>query len=57
LVIAALTLSVSMGSEPRNMVRQLDVSPATAKVHRRNLYWKLTISSPATLFLLIMGEE
>jgi DNA-binding NarL/FixJ family response regulator len=57
LVIAAPTLSLSMGSERRNMARQLDVSPATAKVHRRNLYWKLTISSPATLFLLIMGEE
>ncbi|MFM0629936.1 LuxR C-terminal-related transcriptional regulator [Paraburkholderia xenovorans] len=56
-MIAAATLSVSMGSERRNMARQLGVSLATANVHRRNLYGKLTISSPATLFLIIMDEE
>ncbi|WP_404935493.1 hypothetical protein [Paraburkholderia sp. BL27I4N3] len=39
------------------MARQLGVSPAPAKVHRRNLYRKLSISSQATPFLLIMGED
>ncbi|PRY04219.1 regulatory protein, luxR family [Paraburkholderia sp. BL25I1N1] len=41
----------------RNMARQLGVSPAAAKIHRRNLYRKLSISSQATPFLLIMGED
>ncbi|MFM0171653.1 LuxR C-terminal-related transcriptional regulator [Paraburkholderia sediminicola] len=49
---------VWMKSRPIISARpQLCVSPATAKVHRRNLYRKLNISSQATLFLLIMDEE
>ena len=45
------------GHSTKNMARELGVSTATAKVHRRNLYRKLNISSQATLFLLIMDED
>ncbi|MFM0055523.1 helix-turn-helix transcriptional regulator [Paraburkholderia phytofirmans] len=52
-----VALTIPAGYSTRNMARQLGVSPATAKVHRRNLYRKLNISSQATLFLLIMDED
>jgi DNA-binding CsgD family transcriptional regulator len=52
-----VALMILAGHSTKNMARLLGVSPATAKVHRRNLYKKLDISSQATLFLLIMDEE
>ncbi|MFM0040970.1 helix-turn-helix transcriptional regulator [Paraburkholderia sediminicola] len=52
-----IALLILAGHSTKNMARQLGVSPATAKVHRRNLYRKLDISSQSTLFLLIMDEE
>lgn len=52
-----IALMILAGHSTKNMARLLGVSPATAKVHRRNLYRKLDISSQATLFLLILDEE
>ncbi|MFM0500935.1 helix-turn-helix transcriptional regulator [Paraburkholderia caffeinilytica] len=52
-----VALMILAGHSTKNMARLLGVSPATAKVHRRNLYKKLDISSQSTLFLLIMDEE
>lgn len=51
-----IALLILAGHSTKNMARQLGVSPETAKVHRRNLYKKLDISSQATLFLLILDE-
>jgi DNA-binding CsgD family transcriptional regulator len=52
-----VALMILAGHSTKNMARLLGVSPATAKVHRRNLYRKLNISSQSTLFLLIMDGE
>lgn len=52
-----VALMILTGHSTRSMVRQLGVSPATAKVHRRNLHRKLSISAQATPFLLIMDED
>ena len=52
-----IALMILAGHSTKNIARQLGVSPATAKVHRRNLYKKLDISSQSTLFLLILDEE
>jgi len=52
-----IALLILAGHSTKNIARLLDVSPATAKVHRRNLYKKLDISSQATLFLLILDDE
>ena len=43
------------GHSSKNIARLLGISPATAKVHRSNLYRKLEISSQATLFRIFMG--
>jgi DNA-binding CsgD family transcriptional regulator len=52
-----IALLILAGHSTKNIARELGVSPATAKVHRRNLYRKLDISSQSTLFLLIMDDE
>ncbi|WP_258879109.1 LuxR C-terminal-related transcriptional regulator [Paraburkholderia sp. BL6669N2] len=52
-----VALMILTGHSTRNMAKQLSASPAPAKVHRRNLYRKLSISAQATPFLLIMGED
>lgn len=52
-----VALMIPAGHSTKNMAKLLGVSPATAKVHRRNLYRKLNISSQSTLFLLIMDGE
>lgn len=52
-----VALMILAGHSTKNMARLLGVSPATAKVHRRNLYRKLDISSQSTLFLLMLDEE
>ena len=52
-----VALMILAGHSTKNMAKLLGVSPATAKVHRRNLYRKLNITSQSTLFLLIMDGE
>ena len=45
------------GHSSKNIARLLAISPATAKVHRSNLYRKLDISSQAALFRLFIDED
>jgi DNA-binding CsgD family transcriptional regulator len=52
-----VALMILAGHSSKNIARLLGISPATAKVHRSNLYRKLDISSQAMLFRLIMDEE
>nr|WP_218884192.1 helix-turn-helix transcriptional regulator [Burkholderia guangdongensis] len=52
-----VALMILAGHSSKNIARLLGISPATAKVHRSNLYRKLDISSQATLFRLYMGED
>ncbi|MGU7783547.1 LuxR C-terminal-related transcriptional regulator [Burkholderia sp. PU8-34] len=51
-----VALKILAGHSSKNIARLLGISPATAKVHRSNLYRKLDISSQATLFGLFMDE-
>ncbi|WP_028224283.1 helix-turn-helix domain-containing protein [Paraburkholderia ferrariae] len=52
-----VALMILAGHSSKNIARLLGISPATAKVHRSNLYRKLEISSQAMLFRLVIGEE
>lgn len=45
------------GHSSKDLAPLLDISPATAKVHRSNLYRKLEISSQAALFRLFIDED
>lgn len=51
--VAALVLR---GHSNSSIGLVLDISPETVKVHRKNLYAKLKISSPSELFLLFMKQ-
>ncbi|PAK14497.1 helix-turn-helix transcriptional regulator [Burkholderia ubonensis] len=52
-----VAMMILAGHSSKNIARLLGISPATAKVHRSNLYRKLDIASQSTLFRLFMGEE
>jgi DNA-binding CsgD family transcriptional regulator len=54
LEVATLILA---GHSTKGLARALEISPDTAKAHRRNLYAKLGIGSQAELFLLLYGED
>ncbi|SCK29421.1 response regulator transcription factor [Vogesella sp. LIG4] len=47
-----VALLILGGHSTKGVARELDISLETAKVHRRNLYAKLGVSSQAALFLL-----
>lgn len=47
-----VALLILAGHSTKGVARELDISLETAKVHRRNLYAKLGVSSQAALFLL-----
>ncbi|WP_028218637.1 helix-turn-helix domain-containing protein [Paraburkholderia oxyphila] len=49
-----VSLMILAGHSTKNIARLLGISPATAKVHRSNLYRKLDISSQAALFGLFV---
>ncbi len=44
------------GHSNKSIARKLDISPETIKVHRRNLYCKLSISTHAELFTLFINS-
>jgi DNA-binding CsgD family transcriptional regulator len=50
-------LMILAGHSSKNIARLLGIAPATAKVHRSNLYRKLDISTQAALFRLIVDGE
>lgn len=52
-----VALLVLGGHSTKGVARELNISLETAKVHRRNLYAKLAVSSQAGLFLLFAGRR
>jgi len=52
-----VALLILAGHSTKGVARQLDISLETAKVHRRNLYGKLGVTSQAALFLLFVEPE
>ncbi|MDN0077627.1 helix-turn-helix transcriptional regulator [Crenobacter sp. SG2303] len=52
-----VALLILAGHSTKGVARQLGISLETAKVHRRNLYGKLGVTSQAALFLLFVGLE
>lgn len=51
--VAALVLQ---GHSSESIARHLDISPGTVKIHRRNCYRKLGISTQAELFAAFLGH-
>ena len=49
--VAVLLLA---GHSTKSIAARLSISPETVKVHRRNLYEKLAVSSQAEIFALFM---
>jgi DNA-binding CsgD family transcriptional regulator len=43
------------GHSSKSLAREIDISPETVKIHRRNLYRKLGISSQSELFLKFLN--
>ncbi|GGP21589.1 helix-turn-helix transcriptional regulator [Silvimonas iriomotensis] len=52
-----VALLILAGHSTKGVARHLGISQETAKVHRRNLYGKLAVTSQAGLFLLFVGLE
>ncbi|MCW3479418.1 helix-turn-helix transcriptional regulator [Neisseriaceae bacterium JH1-16] len=52
-----VALLILAGHSTKGVARHLGISLETAKVHRRNLYGKLGVTSQAGLFLLFVGLE
>ncbi|AXM99095.1 helix-turn-helix transcriptional regulator [Pseudomonas plecoglossicida] len=48
---------VLRGFSSKAIAQQLSISPATVKVHRRNLYHKLNVSGHAELFALLLQSS
>jgi DNA-binding CsgD family transcriptional regulator len=52
-----VALLILAGHSTKGVARQLGISQETAKVHRRNLYGKLGVTSQAGMFLLFVEAE
>ena len=46
-----VAVCILKGHSSKSLAREIDISPETVKIHRRNLYRKLAISSQSELFL------
>jgi DNA-binding CsgD family transcriptional regulator len=46
---------VLQGHSTESIARHLDISPGTVKIHRKNIYRKLAISTQAELFAAFLG--
>src|SRR5258705_67142 len=46
---------VLQGHSTESVARHLDISPGTVKIHRKNIYRKLAISTQAELFAAFLG--
>ena len=51
--IAGLILK---GHSSKSIARIIEISPGTVKIHRKNIYRKLGISSQSELFSLFLGN-
>jgi DNA-binding CsgD family transcriptional regulator len=52
-----VALLILAGHSTKGVARQLGISQETAKVHRRNMYAKLSVTTQAGLFLLMLEQE
>jgi len=50
-----IAVCILKGYSSKSMAREIDISPETVKIHRRNLYRKLGISSQSELFLKFLN--
>ncbi|MDX1738197.1 MAG: helix-turn-helix transcriptional regulator [Alphaproteobacteria bacterium] len=50
-----VAVCILKGHSSKSMAREIDISPETIKIHRRNLYRKLEISSQSELFVKFLN--
>lgn len=50
-----IAVCILKGHSSKSMAREIDISPETVKIHRRNLYRKLGISTQSELFLKFLN--
>ena len=50
-----VAVCILKGHSSKSLAREIDISPETVKIHRRNLYRKLGISSQSQLFLKFLN--
>ena len=50
-----VAVCILKGHSSKSLAREIDISPETVKIHRRNLYRKLGISSQSELFLKFLN--
>jgi DNA-binding CsgD family transcriptional regulator len=50
-----VAVCILKGHSSKSLAREIDISPETVKIHRRNLYRKLGISSQSELFLTFLN--
>ena len=50
-----VAVCILKGHSSKSMAREIDISPETVKIHRRNLYRKLGISTQSELFLKFLN--
>jgi DNA-binding CsgD family transcriptional regulator len=50
-----VAVCILKGHSSKSLAREIDISPETVKIHRRNIYRKLGISSQSELFLRFLN--
>jgi DNA-binding CsgD family transcriptional regulator len=50
-----VAVSILKGHSSKSLAREIDISPETVKIHRRNIYRKLIISSQSELFVKFLN--
>ncbi|MCP4983879.1 MAG: helix-turn-helix transcriptional regulator [Gammaproteobacteria bacterium] len=50
-----VAVCILKGHSSKSLAREIDISPETVKIHRRNIYRKLVISSQSELFLRFLN--
>ena len=50
-----VAVCILKGHSSKSLAREIDISPETVKIHRRNIYRKLEISSQSELFLRFLN--
>lgn len=50
-----VAVCILKGHSSKSLAREIDISPETVKIHRRNIYRKLNISSQSELFLRFLN--
>ena len=50
-----VAVRILKGHSSKSLAREIDISPETVKIHRRNIYRKLVISSQSELFVKFLN--